>query len=294
MLASSRFRVPALILAVLLVGGLWINSRHSTPAGILEHPEYLSFAGNYVFTIPPGNAVDERIVTGLQVVHTGSLSAKDLDELYRAGGITLQPLTFLADHTKSGFKKYVNQTFIPDIKKSLSADAQLKYTSVGGWDVAKITIRKDNAPLRYVYLKNGRHPVAIVSKDENEAFKKITQTITDVENTDLKTEVSPLKQTVLDAAKLIKDQKAHELYLGATAELRSKSSEADVASALSAVAQYGKGDITIEGGSYNSGEFTVVVNFAPLNRDIKPAPGAMYLDKSEGQWKLKVLQLPKQ
>jgi len=288
----SKFLI--IILVVLLAGGLFAYFRNSSTDihKATEHPEYLSFAGSYVFSIPANSIIDERAITGMQLVYTGELSADTLEEIYEANGITVQPLTFLKDHKSSTFKKYVNETFVPDLKKNVAPDVQVTFGKSDGWDMAQITVKKNGAPLRFIYLKNGQHPVSIVSKEESEPFKKVEQSITDVEKTDLKNENVSLRQTTLNIAKLIKDQNARELYSGASTELRAKSSEDKLAEALKTAKDYSQGNITIDGGKYNGGEFAVVVNFTPLNKDIKPASGAIYLIKSDGKWKLKALQLP--
>lgn len=258
----------------------------------LDHPEYLSFTGNYVFSAPKDMAVDAHAIQGLQIVFTGKIAGKTLNDIYANNNISLQPVDFLRDKKGNDFKKYINETVVPEQKNQLSSDVMASFSKSDGWDIAKLTIKKDGQPLRFIYIKNGLHPVSIVSKQETGPFIKIEQSVTDVEKTDLKKEAGPLKQAAQSVAQQIKDKKAHDLYTSATPELRSKNTEDQITKLLATEEVYSQGLVTINGGSYSYGEFGVVIYFVPLNTDFKPASGALYFQKLDGQWKLKGMQLP--
>ncbi len=272
-------------LLILLLGGGWLVFGRS---GVkkMDYPEYLTFSGNYVFSVPKDYAVDEQAIVGMQLVSKGVVTGKTIDQAYEAGNITLQPITLLKDHKSGTFKDYVNNTFVPGAKKVLSPDLSTTFTKVDGWDAAKITIKKDGQPLRFIYLKNGLHPVAVISKQESDPFKKVEQSVTDVEKTDLKQEIEPLKKAVQNTAQLLKDKNAAELYKQAAPDFRSKSTQDDVTKLLAAEAVYSQGSEVINGGSYDKNEFGGVINFTPLSKDFKPAQGALYY------LKIKSLQLP--
>lgn len=295
---SPKIRVIAQIVvgvAILLAGGLWLYARHgqvSMATG--DHPEYLSFPGKFVFTIPKSYSVSERSVPGVLIVYPGNLTAKTLDEAYGADAVALRPVTGLTDHTSAGFKKYVNEVYIPELRKSLATDVQADFASIKESDVARLHVSKAGEPYRFVFLKNGQHPVSVVGKSESDAFKKIEQTVTDVESSDLKNEFAPLSISISQTVQLIKDQKASELYSQAAADLRSKNSETDVYNALKSAAPYMQGTTIIDGGGYNVNpdELAVVINFVPNTTNGKPASGIMYIDKINGQWALKGLKLP--
>src|SRR3989344_5989614 len=279
-----------LLLVVLIAGGWLLFGR--TDIKKIDHPEYLSFQGEYVFSVPKDMAVDAHAIQGIQIVHTGSLAGKTIDEVYADNNISLQPVTFLKDKKGDTFKKYINETLVPEQKQKLSPDVTATFEKSNGGDVAKVTVKKDGQPLRFIYIKNSLHPVSIVSKEETEAFKKIEQSVTDVERTDLKNEAEKLKQAAQTTAQQIKDKKAKELYASAAPQLKTKNSEAQITDLLAAEEVYSQGMIIINGGSYSSGEFGVVIYFIPLNKDFKPASGALYFKKVDRQWKLSGLQLP--
>ncbi len=286
--------ILSLILVAIVVGGWWhFRQTNNHPQRILPKPQYLSFSGNYVFSIPQGKVVDEQIIPGMQLVYGGSVTNQSLNEIYAANNIGLQLITAMTDHKASTFKKYANNTLIPDLKKKLStSDVTVVFSKANGWDEARITVKKDGSPLRFIYLKNGQHPAAVLSKEETADFKKIEQSLTDVESTDLKDEAAVLKQVVKTNAQFIKDKKAHDLYNQAASGLQSHNSEDQIANLLAAEEVYSQGTVTINGGSYSNNEFIAVINFVPLNKDFLPASGVMDFKKIDGQWQLLELQLP--
>ena len=292
-MSSRAFKKPRFLflLVVVLVAGSWLIFGRSDVKK-LEHPEYLAFAGSYVFSVPKDYAVDEQSIVGLQLVYKGTITGKTLDQIYAADNISLEPITLLKDHESGTFKDYVNNTFVPGAKKVLSEDVSTTFSKVDGWDVARVTLKKDGQQLRFVYLKNGQHPVAVIAKEETTAFKTIEQSVSDVEKTDLKNEVAPLKQTVQKTAQLMRDKNSKELYQQATDDFRSKNTEDQISKLLAVEEVYSQGQVIINGGSYSGGEFGTVVYFVPLNQDFKPASGALYFKKVDGQWKLKGMQLP--
>lgn len=259
-----------------------------------EYPQYLSFGGNYVFSVPKTYSVDEQSIPGIQLVYTSTISAKNLEDVYNAGGISVQALTELSDHSAKAFKDYVNNTYLEQFKKNDSVkDTQLKFSKENGWDVAHITATKDGKSFRFIYVKNGQHPVVVVAKQETDTFKKIEQTIIDVENSDLKSEAESIKQSAKNIAQSAKDQKAPDLYALTTQELKDKTTQSEIAKALDTAKSYTSGNITISGGNYSPGEFTTAIRFVKLDKnDQQPAFGSMILKKVDGQWKLQALSLP--
>ncbi len=293
---SSRISLAVVLVLLIGVGivGVYVHNHPKKTVQKAEYPEYLNFAGNYVFTVPQNYSVDEQSIPGTQLVYSGDLSAKTLEDVYNKSGISMAAISDLTDHSEKAFKNYVNNNFLPDLKKNTSTnDIKLKFDKTNGWDVARVTVKKDNQQYRFIYLKSGQHPVAIIAKQETDPFKKIEQTVTDVEVSDLKNETDSIKQSVKNNVQLAKDRKAHDLYDGATTELRSKNTEADVAKSLQTAATFTNQNITISGGSYKPGEFSALLRFTPLNKENpEPAFGSLILKKVDSQWKLEALTLP--
>lgn len=290
MKAHKKARLLFVLIIVVMAGGWFIFGRNDIKK--LDYPEYLSFQGNYVFSVPKNYVVDEQSIQGLQLVYSGTIYGKTLDNIYADNNISLQPLPFLKDKKGDDFKKYINETLVPQQKQELSPNTAAAFTKNDGWDEAKLTIKKDGQPLRFMYIKTGLHPVSIVSKQETDPFKKIEQSITDVEKTDLKNEAGPLKKAVQNTAQLLRDKNAAELYKQAAPEFRSKNTQDDVSKLLAVEEVFTQGAEVINGGSYDGNVFGGIINFTPLNKDFRPAQGALYYQKIDGQWKLKGIQLP--
>lgn len=283
-----------IIAGLLIVAGFGIYHQVKKPSIATQYPEYLSFSGNYVFPILKGTQVDVESVPGLELIYAGKISAKTLDDIYNAAGISFQPISDLSDYSSQAFKDYVNNTFLPQIKTNLSTDnVQITFHKVNSWDVTKAVVMKDGDQIRFIYLKNGQHPVAVVAKEETDAVKKIEATIVDVEQSDLKKEVEPIKQTLKTTAQLIKNQKAHELYLAGAPELRAQSTEKDLTDSFKTSSPFIKGEMTINGASYSPGEFSAVLIFSLSSaKDAPRAYSTLNFKKADGQWKLKGLTLP--
>lgn len=285
---KSRF---LFLLFVVLVAGSWLIFGRSSPKK-LDQPEYLSFQGSYVFSVPKGMAVDAHLIQGIQLVYSGSIAGKTIDQIYADNNVSLQPLEFIKDKKGSEFKKYINETLVPEQKQKLAPDVAATFAKKDGQDVVKVTVKKDSKPLRFIYIKSGPHPVSIVSKEESDNFKKIEKSVTDVEKTDLKNDAGSLKQAAQTVAQQIRDKKADDLYKTAAPELRTKNTQDEITKLLAAEEVYSQGLVTINGGSYANNEFGAVIHFVPLNTDFKPASGALYFKKIDNQWKLTGLQLP--
>ena len=294
---SSLSRKTLFIVLVLLVAALAVlYSRGNTDDIIAkaQHPEYLNFDGNYVFSVPKNYTVDEQSVPGAQLVYTGKIEAKTLEDVYNASGIAVQPITDLTDKSGKAFKKYVNDNYLPELKKNLSTDdVQVKFGKANSADNAAITVKKDGKQYRFVFLKGGQHPVAIVAKQETDALKNIELTMLDVENSDLKSEQDSIKKLIKDTAQLVKDQKAKELYDAASPELKADTTEAELTAALKSASPYTEGNIIISGVSYTPNDFSTVLRFIKLDKnDQQPAVGSLAFKKVDGQWKLELLTLP--
>lgn len=259
-----------------------------------QHPEYLNFDGNYVLSVPKSYTVDEQSVLGAQLVYTGKIEAKTLEDVYNASGIAVQPITDITDHSGKAFKKYVNDKYLPELKKNLAvSDTQVKFGKTNGVDNATITVKKDGQQYRFIFLKGGQHPAAVVAKQEVDAIKSIEKTLLDVEKSDLKTEQDSIKKSIKDTAQLVKDQKVKDLYATAASEFKSSTTEEKLTTAFKTATPYTEGNIVISGVSYAPNEFSGVLRFTKLDKkDQQPAIGALSFKKVDGQWKLQALSLP--
>lgn len=298
-LSSQRRKLPirAILIVALLIfiglGAFWIFGRASKPAAV-EYPLYLNFAGGYVFSVPNEYSVDEQSVPGIQLVYSGTFTVKTLADIYDVGGISVQALTEFNKDTK--FSEFVDKTFVPNLKKDLASDdVQVKFSNERGEDAARIMAKKDGKAFRFIYLRGGEHPVALVANDENDTLKKISQTVVNVEESALKDEAEPAKQAIKSAVENLQADKVDELYAAAAPELQSRSTKEQVQQALKDASDYVHGNIVIAGGSINDTQgFSVALRFIKLDdkEGKEPAFGSLAIKKVDGQWKLEMLGLP--
>lgn len=292
---TRRSLLALIVVLVIIVAGTWMLTGSKNQHSVLTYPAYLNYNAKFVFSVPSSFTVDSRALPGIEVVHKGSLTAKTYDDLYNAGDITLEPISTMKDQAGKTFKNYVNDTFVPSLKKKYpSSLVKLKFEKVDGWDVARVIVTQAGKSQRFVYLKNGQHPVAIASKEENAAAKTINKSIIDIESSPLKDEITPLKQAFQDNVKLIIDKNSAQLYKQAAPDLRAKSTEAQLAKILQdASAYYTSSGISIYDGIYNGNtkEFNAIANYLPLKTSDPSIPVALYLAKVDGQWKVKGISI---
>lgn len=297
-LSSLSHKTLLIVLVLLVSAGVLIYMRGNGGIGSktnkVEYPQYYNFAGNYLFSVPKTYSVDEQTIPGAQLVYSGQITAKTLEDVYNAGGISLYGISDLTDHSSKAFKKYINDKYLPELKKNLSTnDIQTKFGKASGADNASITVNKDGKGFRFIYFKGGQHPASVIAKSETDTVKKIDKTLTDVEVSVLKNEADPIKKAVKNIAQLAKDQKASDLYNSSAPELKAKNTQEELTKALQAAAPYTGGNITISGGSYNPNEFSSAIRFTTLSKDNPQTVfGSMILKKVDGQWKLVSLSLP--
>ena len=290
----KKFAFILLAFAIVLFGGAMLfKGKKGGNTAKTTHPEYVNFSGGYVFSVPDTFIVDEQSDLGKQLIYTGQLTAKNLEELYSGNGISVQQIVELSDRSSGGFKKYVNETVMPAVKKDISDDVELKFIKSDDIDAARISVKKDGQQARFIFLRGGNHPVIVVSKDETDQFKKITGTIIDVEKSDLKDDIEAIKQAIRDDVQLIKQQNATELHTKGTPDWQSKNSKEQVAAAFKAAESITKTqNVAIAGGVFNNGEFTSAIRFSPLGKDNEATLGTLSFQKVDGQWKIFILNLP--
>lgn len=290
---SRKSLLLVLIIIIAVGAGIYVSAHRTKPVATNGLPEYLNFSSSYVFKIPKNYSVDAQSVPGAELIYSTPITAKTVEDVYNQNGMATQALN-LTDHSSKAFKDYVNGTYLSDLKKNLATnDVSIKFGKANGSDNAKLTVKKNGQQTRFIFLKGGQHPVAVLAKSETDNLKVVEQTMTDVENSDLKTETDGIKKSIQSNVQLAKDQKAQELYAAAAPDLRSQTSQETLTSALKTASSYLDQNIAVSGGSYSQGIFSASLRFTPSGQDNpQPTLGAITLKKSDGQWKLQALSLP--
>lgn len=282
-----------IIILTIAGAGLYLSSHRTKPSATNGLAEYLNFGSSYVFKVPKNFSVDAQSVLGAELVYSTPISAKTLEDIYSQNGLAILALD-LSDHSSKAFKDYVQGTYLSDLKKNLAtSDISVKFGKANGSDHAKLTVKKDGKQIRFIFLKGGQHPVSVLANSESDSFKVIEQTITDVEGSDLKNDANSIKQSAQNNLQLAVAQKSKELYSSASPELRTQTSEEQLAAALKSAASFLNQNISVSGGSYLQDTFSAALRFTPAGQDNpQPTYGSITLKKIDGQWKLQALSLP--
>lgn len=290
LISRKKLLLIPLIIIVSIVAGIYLSSHNKSSTKTVEYPEYFSFDGKYVFGVPKGYTIDEQSIPGIVFVYRGQIMAKNADDLINQGGVAIEPIKDLSDHSSKGFKKYVNDNFLPELKKNLSTNnVEVKFDKRNGQDTALITIDKASKPYRYV--KSGRHPAVVVYKHETDEVKHIQRTLIDLEVSDLNKELDGISNMIKSTVQLVKNQKIEEIYTTAAPELQNKNKD-QLGNILRNAAPYTTGTITINGFSYSLTDFTVAMRMTVADNNQKPALGGMAFNKIDGQWKIASISLP--
>lgn len=289
----KRSLIFIVLILVAALATILVLVKHSSNKTAAPSPQYISYTGNYTFKIPPNYSVDEKTLPNVQLVYPASeqLNVKTIDEAYSAGVISVQSLN-LTDHTIDAFKKYVEGSFVADMKK-ISSDTKVNYTKNDKWDVAKVTTKKDGKVVRFAYLINDKHPVVIMGQNEPASVKSIEQSIIDIEDSGLNDEQKKVRQAIDNVLLYIKGQKAQDLYNNAATDLRSKNSLSDVTNALNSLGSHSKEPVTFYGTVYTPESAYVGLNFwTPNNHSAPSFFGNLVFKNENGKWKLQQLTLP--
>ncbi len=288
-LKPNKFIIIGLVLIAVVVAVLFFHGNGGK--SVTTHPEYYNFTGGYVFGLPKNYSVDEQSVPGIPLVYSGKKSAKTLEDIYNQEGISFGGISDY--NSAKGLKDYINKTTIPALQKSLSTnDIKVKLGKQDGQEIGRVTVMKDNKQLRFIYIKAGQHPVAMVSQQETAAVRDIEKSLKDVEKSDLKDQADSLKDIIKSMAQLIKDQKSSNIYNGASSDLKAKTAEASLASALKAAEPYTSGNITFSGLTYAPSDFTAGMRLIKLDDQDHPAFGSISFKKNGDKWELQSITLP--
>lgn len=292
-LTSLSRKSKLLILVILaVIFGLYIVTQKSS-VNTDKLTEYVSFSNNVVYKVPGTLSVDSQTLLGVELMYAVPITAKTVEDVYSQNGIAIQSIN-LTDHSSKGFKDYTNSILLPDLKKNLSTnDVTVKYSKSNGLDNASITAKKSGQVIRFIFFKGGQHPVIVVSKQETANSKIINQTLNDIENSDLKNEITAIKTAMKNVIEQAKSQKAQDIYNNSNTELQKQSSVAQLTSALQKASSFLGQNVEVSGGGYKDNTFSSVMRFTPIGQDNPQSSfGTIILKKSASSWQLQGLTLP--
>lgn len=291
-----------LIIVVLVALGLFfagysLSGNSSGPQSIQQASQdnkdyYISF-DDYYYEVPKQKTADDKIVLGAQFVYNLNVAIKTntLDDLFNQGAIGVQALVPLNSENQP-FERYINDVAKPQAESSFPGGTEVTFgiRKEDGVRTAELISKKDGQVIRRQYIINLPQSVAIVTKDDSEAFKAIGRSIgqASVKFSDYES----MKIQVLAASYLIKNRMFEDVYKQAHEDLRNTTS----ADELNGLADRSKEIFAFEnkmsGIKLSKNEMTAAVYFIDPAKPESSKIVTLTFRQSGGEWKLFTLQLP--
>jgi arsenate reductase-like glutaredoxin family protein len=290
--------LPLLGLVLVIAIGLGYSQIWHKPAkpATVER-KYVSFNGNYLFSIPSKYTANGTAIPGVTLVYPeASLLQKgqSLNDLYTNGTVAVQPIAELKDNNPEVFMTYVTDVLAANLRKIFNSASDLRPSKQKGIDATEVSaLGEAGKLLRVDYAIDFTQPVLVVAQDRSDSFKTIGFSMEDLKKSSLKSDIDLAAEVTKEVAQKLKDQKAKELRKKSTAEFKKQKSEAQLAAMLKDSNAYLQRPISIVGGLYNGEFFIAQLVFEAKAQGEQPTPGIVSLQKIGKTWKLDGLQLPK-
>ena len=284
-----------LIVLIIVAGGFWYYQRSGgiggQGAGKFSKNYYISF-DNYYYEIPKKKAADDQIVAGAQFVYSlgTTIKTNTLDDLYNDGAIGIQPLIPL-NGDSSAFETYINTVAKPGAASSVGGEAELTMTErKDGVKAAELLVKKDGKIVRRQFIVNLPQAVAIVTKDDSEAYKLIGATIGRA--SDKFSNYEDIKSLAVSSAVMIKNQMFDVLFEQTHPDLKAASSVDEI----KRIAERSKDIFGLETKVYGvkvvDNEITASVIFLDSKKPENSKVVNLSFRLSDNRWRLFTLRLP--
>lgn len=283
----------ALVLAVVGYKEIW----HKPVEPARLDAKYVSFDGDYIFSIPAKYTANGTAVSGVAIIYpekSPPQNGQSLSDLYANGTVAVQPIKELKDNNPQAFSTYVKDVLAADLRKNFKGVTDLRPAKQKDVDANEIyALGEGGKRLQADYAINFTQPVLVVAQDRSDAFKIVGFSMEDLQKSDLKSDIDRAAQAAKETAQRLKDQKVKELRKISTTEFKKQKSEAQLATILKDSNIYLQLPISIVGGLYNGEFFIAQLVFGAKVKGEQPTPGIISLQKIGKTWKLDSLQLPK-
>lgn len=293
---NLKLIVVAAIAGGLFFGGYWFKSNSATSGAgeqtTQQNKEYYISFDNYYFEVPKQKTADDKIVPGAQFVYNLNTGIKTntLDDLFNSGVVGIQALIPL-NGDKQAFERYLNDVTKPTAASAFSGTADLSFSDrKDGVRAADLVSKKDDQILRRQYIVNLPQSVAVVSKDDNEAFRTVGRSLGQASAKF--SDYEKVKVQVLAEGVMLKNHMLEDIYAQAHEDLKGATSVDE----LNRIADRSKDildmEIKISGVKVNKKEMSAAILFTDAKDPAKNRTGNIVFRQSAGKWKLFTLQLP--
>lgn len=294
---SWRWLLIILLAVGLFSAGYFFNqsTKPSRPTEQISDQKknyYISF-DDYYYEVSKQKAADDKIIPGGQFLYNIGVAvrADSFDNLFNDGAIAVQALIPLnADN--GAFERYINESVKPSAEKAFNGTTEVIFTDrkADKARVAEVVSKKDGSVIRRQYIINLPKSVAVITKDDGEAFRDISESVgqastkfVDYEN---------VRQLVLAQSFMFSNRMFDDIYRLAHEDFRGVTS----VDALNRLADKSKDIFTMEanisGVNLSKEGLAVSIIYIDKNKSSNNKVGVLQFWQSDGVWKLIALQLP--
>ncbi len=289
------------VLLVLVVSGIgarvyWrLHHQALMPTPVtLEHAKYISFDGNYVFSIPEKSVVDGTSLPGNTIIYPDSLSTingLNIEQLYIAGAVVVQPITDLKDNNKKTFAEYTNGTLASSLRQVMKSATDVRQAKQGSIEANRIfAITNDGKRLRVVYAVDFTQPIAIGASQEHDLMKVVGSTVEDFQTSSIKPDIDEAVAATKQVISLIRAQDVAAITKMSTPEFRSSQTNEQLQTELKILHDQFQRSAAIAGGTYNGTTFLAQFILAPEMKEVPAARGIISLQKTGQTWSVEAIQ----
>ncbi len=298
-LSNKKIFFAVVVLVIALGVGYVIRPKthvNNNPRPGETQAKYVSFEGVYLFSIPAKYTTNETAISGATLVYPDSLdiSGKNLEELYKADVVAVEPISALKDDNAEAFKSYVKNTLAEELRKNLHTGSDVRFAKQNGVEALKLfAITNDGKRHRAIYALDYTQPVMMVAKDETDVLKTIGSSIEDYKKSKLKPDIDQAATATKSIVEMLQKEDTTAVASKSTDEFNKSAPKDRLAGDLKLASNYLKRSITIVGGSYNGQAFDAQLIFESGAKDQTPVSGLISLRKQGNSWQMNALQLPK-
>lgn len=290
--------VVALLLAVgLFFGGFYAHqtigsSKPTQQISDQKKSYYISF-DDYYYEIPKQKTADDRLVPGGQFLYNigVAIKANSLESLFNDGAIAVQALIPLNGDT-GAFERYINESVKPSAASAFKGTAEVTFDTrrEDKARVAEVISKKDGVVIRRQYIVNLPQSVAVISKDDGEAYRKIGESVSQASARF--SDYEKMKLLVLSQSFMLSNRMFDDMYRLAHEDFRGAAS----VDALNRLADKSKDIFSLEakvsGVNLTKDEMSATVYYIDSSKPANNKTGILTFRKEAGEWKLFTLQLP--
>lgn len=301
MIEMKKKVFPWLLSVVLVVvgffGGYFFNQSTSGPKSTKEATRqnkiyYISF-DNYYYEVPKQKTTDDRLIPGGQFLYNvgAAIKTNTFDNLFNDGAIAVQALIPL-NADIGAFERYINEAVKPSAASTFQGTSEVKFSNrkVDQIRIAEVNSIKDGAILRRQYIVNLPQSVAVVSKDDSEAFRRIGESIGQASAKF--SDYEEMKLVVLSSSFMLSNRMFEEMYRLSHEDLRGATSVDE----LNRIADRSKEIFTLEakvsGVKLDKNEMTTTIHYIDKDKPANTKTGSLSFRLEGGVWKLFTLSIP--